>query len=223
MSRIQRVRRVLRSAYTNYRSKFLTLADGTYRTKYDVVHFTERCGWKQFGASSDEDYEHWWQEACGIVSLQTVTNAISPKHSTSDTVFQQIQDATRGGAYLQYEKDTEIVSVGWIHDKLVTIANKRQVRGYSASLSVTSICQAITKDRLVIASVYRPFARFIDKDVPRKKRGGHLVVVTGFVWKDGHCTGLFVEDPYDLSARTEPIEAQLFEDVYSGSAIVFYA
>lgn len=223
MSHIRRIKRVLRGVYANLRSKSLSLPGGTYHTKYDVVHFTERCGWKQFGARNDKDYEHWRQEACGIVSLQTVTNAVHPETLADDTIFEQIQDAINGGAYLQYKKGTETIRVGWIHDKLVDIAVKRGVRGYSASLTIAAICQAITKDRLVIASVYRPFVRFIEKDAPRKKQGGHLVVVKGFSWENGQCTGLFVEDPYDIDERTEAIEATLFEDVYSGSAVVFYA
>lgn len=223
MSYIGKIKRVLRSHYHNLKSKTLTLPAGTYYTKYDVAHYTERCGWQQFGVKNASEYEHWWQEACGIVSLQTVTSAIKPEHSPKLTIFEQIQDAISGGAYLDVKKGAETISVGWIHDRLVALAAERQVRGYSAGLTVPAICQSITENKLVIASVYRPFVRFIQEDEPRKKRGGHLVVVKGFVWKDGHCTGLFVEDPYDTEVSSEPIDAQLFEDVYSGSAIVFYS
>lgn len=73
-----------------------------------------------------------------------------------------------------------------------------------------------------MASVYRPFSRFIDENAPRKKAGGHLVVITGFTWKDGRCTGFFVADPYDQKPRKEAVDAALFEDIYSGSAIVLY-
>ena len=223
MALVRKIKRILRSRYRNLKSKNLALQDGAYHTKYDVIHYTERCGWKQFGAKDEPEYERWWQEACGIVSLQTVTNAIKPEQHTEHTIFEQIQQAIQDGAYLQYNRGTEIVSVGWIHDKLADIAEERQVRGYSANLRLAAICQSIVENKLVIASVYRPFVRFTLKDAPRKKRGGHLVVVKGFIWKNGHCKGLFVEDPYDINGRTEPIEAQLFEDVYSGSAIVFYS
>jgi hypothetical protein len=188
-----------------------------------VPHYTERCGWKLFGAKDDAEYEYWWQEACGIVSLRMVMDALQPANvSSQKAIFSQIQDAIDDGAYLQKSVDGKTVRIGWIHDKLVDIGKHSGLKGYSAKLTVNAICEATLSDKLVIASVYRPFTRFIDEGAQRKKAGGHLVAISGFTWAEGHCTGYFVADPYDKDARNEPIERGLFEDIYSGSAIVFY-
>jgi hypothetical protein len=96
------------------------------------------------------------------------------------------------------------------------------VQGKSLKISVDAICFALNSGKLVMASVYRPFARFLEEGAERKKAGGHLVVVTGFQWRDGQCIGLFVADPYDLAPRNVAIGTSLFNDVYSGSAIIFY-
>lgn len=223
MSVIHKSKRILRSTYDNVTSRNLKLANGTYMTKYAVPHSSERCGRKEFGAKNEEEYNYWWQEACGIDSLRMITEAIKPTQGSLPTLFEQIQQAIQENAYLQYEKDDQIVRVGWIHDKLIEIANKKQIHGYSANLSANAICKAITINKLVIASIYRPFARFIDENAERKKRGGHLVVIKGFEWNNGQCTGLFVNDPYDLEERLESVDASLFTDIYSGSAITFFA
>jgi hypothetical protein len=223
MSLLKRGKRFLASAYSNAVSKHLNLDNGTYQGMFTVPHYSERCGWKQFGAKDDAEYEYWWQEACGIVSLRMIMDALRPANATTQQpIFTQIQNAIDNGAYLQKSVDGKTVRIGWIHDKLVAIAKKSDLKGYSAQLTVNAICQAILSKKLIIASVYRPFTRFIDEGAPRKKAGGHLVVISGFTWSEGHCTGLFVADPYDKGARSEPIDRTLFKDIYSGSAIVFY-
>lgn len=174
---------------------------------------TERCGWKQFGAPDEATYEHWWQEACGIVSLRTIIGAIRPNDEQS-TIFAHITHVIQRGAYLE--------NVGWKHDGLVKLAKERSLKGYAAQLALNAICKEVAANKLVIASVYRPFTRFIDENAERKRRGGHLVVITGFVWENGKCTGLFVEDPYDIEQRKAPIDSRLFEDIYSGAAIALY-
>jgi len=223
MSLFQKGKRFLASTYSNTVAKNLNIDDGVYQNKSAVPHYSERCGWKQFGAKDASEYEYWWQEACGIVSLRMVMDALQPANATTQkTIFSQIQDAIEGGAYLQKSVNGKTVRIGWIHAKLFAIAKQSGLKGYSAQLTINAICQALLSDKLIIASVYRPFTRFIDEGAPRKKAGGHLVVVSGFTWAEGHCTGFFVADPYDEHARNEPIERILFEDIYSGSAIVFY-
>lgn len=215
MSLVHKAKRVIRSHYSAVLSRKLSLADGTYMTRCPVAHITERCGWKQFGASDEATYERWWQEACGIVSLRTITTALAPNsQSLNMTIYKHINRAVKSGAYLE--------NVGWKHNGLVNLAKRDGLKGYTAQLSLNAICKAIVSDKLIIASVYRPFTRFIDEGAERKNRGGHLVVIRGFTWQNGKCTGLFVEDPYDLEQRKEPIDSQLFEDVYSGAAIVLY-
>lgn len=223
MSLFQKGKRLLVSSYSNAVSKNLRVDDGQYQNRYVVPHYSERCGWEQFGAKDQTEYEYWWQEACGIVSLRMIMGALHPANATTQkTIFAQIQGAIHDGAYLQKSVDGKTVRIGWIHDKLVDIAKQTGLRGYSAQLTVNAICQAILSDKLIIASIYRPFTRFIDEGAPRKKAGGHLVVISGFTWGEGRCTGFFVADPYDKDARNEPVDRVLFENIYSDSSIVFY-
>lgn len=223
MTMLTKLQRKTLSAYYTYQSKTLRIDNGVYSVSYNVPHYSERCGWKQFGAKDESEYEYWWQEACGIVSLRMIMDALQPETaSKQETVYSQIMDAIAGGAYLQKVVDGKTIPIGWIHDALANIARKRDIKGYSVQLTLPAICQAILSDKLVMASVYRPFSRFIDENAPRKKAGGHLVVISGFTWKDGKCTGFFVGDPYDTKTRKEPVDASLFEDIYSGSAILFY-
>lgn len=214
MSLITKAKRVVRSRYSAISTRNFSVTDGVHMTKYPVTHITERCGWRQFGAPDEATYEHWWQEACGIVSLRTIANAIQPPRVTQPTIFAHITHAIKKGAYLE--------NVGWKHNGLTKLAKEYGLKGYALQLSLDAICKEIAANKMVIASVYRPFTRFIDENAERKKRGGHLVVISGFSWKDGKCTGLFVEDPYDIEQRKEPIDSKLFEDVYSGGAIVLY-
>jgi hypothetical protein len=223
MSYYQKVKRQLLSAYYETRGKTTHYADGVYGNK-SVPHYSERCGWKKFGASNEKEYEYWWQEACGIVSLRMILDTLNPESSLrQESIFEQIQNAINDSAYLQRTIDGKTVRIGWIHAKLVNLARKRGVQGHSLQLSIPGICYAIASDELVMASVYRPFSRFIDENAPRKKAGGHLVVITGFEWHDGRCTGLYVADPYDTTPRKTPIEPSLFDDIYSGSVITFHA
>ena len=210
------------SQYYEARAKLRHFSEGIHSIEA-VPHYSERCGWKAFGAHGEAEYDYWWQEACGIVSLRMILDALNPKSSLEqETIFEQIQNAINNSAYLQKTIDGKTVRVGWIHNKLVELAHTRGVQGRSLKLSVDGICFALSSGKLVMASVYRPFSRFIDENAPRKKAGGHLVVIRGYEWKNGRCTGLFVADPYDKTARNEAIDAALFTDIYSGSAIVFY-
>lgn len=106
--------------------------------------------------------------------------------------------------------------------ELAKIAKRRKIHARPAQLNVLAICKALSHDQLVMASIYRPVARFIDENAARKKAGGHLVAVYGFTWENGHCTGLYIADPYDTEARDTPIDVELFSDIYSGAAILFY-
>lgn len=223
MKSYQKVQRQLLSVYYKARGKAARYTDG-FHGNTNIVHYSERCGWKKFGASDEAEYDYWWQEACGIVSLRMILDALNPKSSLKqETIFEQIQNAINNSAYLQKTIDGKTVRIGWIHTKLVELARKRGVHGHSLQLSIPGICYAIASGELVMASIYRPFSRFIDENAPRKKAGGHLVVITGFEWHNGRCTGLYVADPYDTTQRKTPIEPSLFEDIYSGSVITFYA
>lgn len=223
MQLVERLKRIIISGYYNLLGKNLRINDGGYATTHTVNHQSERCGWQKFGAQNEEEYEYWWQEACGIVSLRMIIEALKPGAiSKQETIFSQIQKSISDGAYLQKNTNGRTIRIGWIHNELARIARSFGLKSYSTRLTIEGICGVIRSNKLVMASIYRPFTRFIDENVPRKKAGGHLAVVTGFTWKNGNCTGLYVADPYDIHSRPKPVDAALFSDVYSGSAIVFY-
>lgn len=218
----RKITRHISSLYYEVRARLSRFKEETHCIE-SVPHYSERCGWKEFGAHDNAEYEYWWQEACGIVSLRIILDALDPSGATTQKpIFAQIQDAIKQGAYFQKTENSTTVRIGWIHGKLIELGNERNVQGRSLKLSTEGICYALKSGKLVMASVYRPFSRFIDEDVPRKKAGGHLVVIRGYEWKDGRCTGLFVADPYDKTARNKAVDTALFADIYSGSAIVFY-
>lgn len=219
---VRKLRRIATSKRQDVLSRRLRFKDGTYFTKYDVVHYTERCGVKGFGAASQDEYEYWWQRACGIVSLRMIIDSMHPRENrTVFNIQQAINEGVHEGAYLTQNENGNRVDIGWTHSGLARIAARSGLHGKSMAANANTICNLINHDNLIIASVSAPFVRFLNEGKEPVRSAGHLVVIKGFEWVGGRCVAVYVEDPYDLGARKDPIDVSLFEKIYTGSIIAF--
>lgn len=210
----EKIKKETSSLHHKLKSKKLSFKDGSYLI--EVPHYTERCGWKEFGASSEQEYEYWWQRACGMVSLLMIMDGLDPENKRDFQIFDEVQKGIEKGAY---EKRNDI---GWIHNGLIKLAKERGIKGRVFKTDLNGIIKALSEKKIVIASTPGPFDRFLKEGKERKTGGGHLVLIKGFQWKNSKCTGIYVNDPYDKEKKKELIEPKLFEEIFSGGAIFFW-
>ncbi|WP_164779518.1 C39 family peptidase [Paenibacillus kobensis] len=171
------------------------------------------------GFKSKEQAEHWQVRGCGIASVRMIIDGFQLDRSLplSKSYGELVYEGVETGAYCDR---------GWIHKGLVDIAGRYDVKGRTfRQSSVTDILSEIENNRPCIASVS---ARFnggkLDSNGEVIQPGGHLIVVTGAVRKNGllHC--FIVNHPsfnthYNWANHCVPIDD--FSRSFSGAFMSF--
>lgn len=157
--------------------------------------------WQEFGFLSLDDYEFWSWRACGIICLKMIVDSINHK---SYSVRELVEEGIKLGAYIPFDNHGNLIDKGWYYKPLIELARKYSLDGeVFPQLSHKGICEEILKKHFFIASVNPEIIRY---DKTEGNKGGHLVVVHGFVW-DGNCKGFYIHNP---SGKHEETRANAF-------------
>lgn len=154
----------------------------------------------EFGFKSAEEYGYWAPRLCGIVCVKMVLDGQNATNSET------VADLTRHGLELGgYDVETD---KGWYYRALIDLAEAFGMKGSPfAGSSVEDLCAEILRGTVPVASVHPKVIRGDIKRPPEGSSGGHLVVVTGFRWRNQECAGLFL---HNSSGRTVESQENVF-------------
>lgn len=154
--------------------------------------------WQEFGFEKTEEYEFWSWRACGIVCMKMIIETLC---NIDKSVKDLLDEGIMLGGYVAYDKDGKLVDKGWYYNALIKLAEKYHLSGESFSyLSIDHICKEILNKHFVVASVDPGLIRY-DK-VESNFTGGHVVLVHGFKWENGKCSGFYIHNPSGKEDKT---------------------
>lgn len=192
--------------------------------KIDVPFYTQKWSlsdWENLGFESYEDALYWQNSSCGVLCLQMAVDAIDK--SKNNLKQRQIIDYIKNGLRLSAYSDSR----GWSHDGLARIA---KAFGHQAEASVqlnpADLQKALDNRKLPIVSIKWAFENsWILRDVLLfwKKRGGHLVLVTGYEVSGSKLKGFYVHhtstlDSYNWKHKFIPLNQ--FVSGYTGRCVL---
>ncbi|MCP4354435.1 MAG: hypothetical protein GY793_02140 [Proteobacteria bacterium] len=175
-----------------------------------IPFFTQRVSENSFsndGFATLEDAMHWQERGCGIACIRMIINYFNPS-ATLPNYRELIQLGIDIEAYCPQ---------GWIHQGLVKIAKKYNIKGKDFRRKETShILSCLKTGKLCIASVSVGFNT--------GSKGGHLVVVNGYKSEDNVLEGFYVNHPssakeYNWENRFIPLDQ--FKNSFSGNYMSF--
>jgi hypothetical protein len=174
--------------------------------------------WREFGASTPQEYEYWAWKACGIAALKMALEALGiPRRSMMDW----IRDALAVGGFIFEEKVAPGKPSGWLHRALADLArNHGFSAGCAAPVDLDYVADCIDRGLLTIASVsYELGTR---GDITRNR--GHLILIHGYSRTDDGIEALHVNNPSGRSPELRRncwIPAPRFTSGFSGRVILF--
>ncbi len=150
-----------------------------YARKEDVESFVKREKnliedpyWHLTGAKSQEEYAKWSRSICGMATTKTALKYFK------DLDFQLIPLAKDAFVNGVYSEEKGVISDMKYREFSIWIEKYGLKAEIYSRLSIKGIKYSITLGKILIVSV-NPNIRGYFKSNP-KKRGGHLVVVTGY-------------------------------------------
>jgi hypothetical protein len=173
------------------------------------------------GFRSSADAEYWRRRGCGIICIKMIIDGFmrDKRAPLSPTYGELLYSCLARGGYC---------SRGWIHAKLVEMADDFGIRGCTfRSASPNDIVAELQRNRPCIASVTRGFVggqlRADNRIIPP---GGHLAVVTGCLLTSDALCGFIVNHPssfpaYNWEQKTIPLSA--FVASFSGAFMSFWS
>jgi hypothetical protein len=170
--------------------------------------------WKRSGATSAKDYEYWSWNLCGIACLRMV---LSGKKLPVPPAITLAKESVKFGCYTP---EPHFIG-GLFYKPFITFLNQKfGLKAQIANpLSIHRIKYLLAQNCYLIASV-NPAIRFPNSS-PLKK-GGHLVLITGY---DQNNKSLVFQNPsgfYSLSQENVPISETSFAKFFARRGIVIY-
>jgi hypothetical protein len=154
--------------------------------------------WREFGFEKPEDYEFWSWRACGIVCMKMIIETLC---NIDKSVKDLLDEGIQLGGYVAYDENGKLVDKGWYYNALIKLAEKYNLNGKLFSyLSIKHICKEILDKHFVVASVDPGLIRY-DK-VKSNFTGGHVVLIYGFKWENGNCSGFYMHNPSGKEEKT---------------------
>ncbi|MDD9867861.1 MAG: C39 family peptidase [Candidatus Campbellbacteria bacterium] len=163
----------------------------------------------QYKDISEEEYK---KKACGVVSLAMVLRYFDKNSPSPDELLKE-------GL-----KINGLVGVGWKHTSLAILSRNNGLACYLQEFlshkdlpdeekklrvfGIEKIMDSIKQEKPILVSIMN------------EGRGSHIVVVTGFVERDGKCEKIFYYDP-ELNEKGVEVEAEKFMEIWRGLCIFF--
>ena len=192
--------------------------------KIDVPFYTQKWNlsdWKNLGFESYADALHWQNSSCGVLCLQMAIDAIGK--SKNNLKQRQIIDYIKNGLRLSAYSDSR----GWSHMGLVKLAETFGHHAEAQSKTTPAgLRQALDCLKLPIISIKEGFEdnrTMKERLFFWKKRGGHLVLVTGYEASGSKLKGFYVHhtstlDSYNWKHRFIPLHQ--FVSGYTGRCVL---
>ncbi|WP_119072389.1 C39 family peptidase [Aggregatilinea lenta] len=188
---------------------------------HDGYDGTQDPHWRNFGADDPAEYAFWAPRVCALACVKMAVEAYFPSRQPS--LWELVQRGLAHGGYTVRDEEGRWVDEGWTVGAQMALAAEYGLQavgqGYASPLS---ICRAIRRGALVAASVTPELG---ERDPQPGRYGGHLVLVTGFVWEGGHPAAYVLHNP---SGRTPELQAGAripaarFEAAFAHRLIAFY-
>jgi hypothetical protein len=192
----------------------------TREISFRIPFYSQRVdSWTVDGFIADEEAKYWQQRGCGIACLRMVLDGVlRTRGARLETSYASlISEGLALGAYCDR---------GWIHARLVRLAEEYGVQGTAfRSTTTSSIVAELDKDRPCIASVTVKFeGGQIDASGRPLRRGGHLAVLFGYAQEADRVTAFLVNHPSAGSSNWERrwISIEQFEASFSGGLMSFW-
>ncbi|HML20805.1 MAG TPA: C39 family peptidase [Aggregatilinea sp.] len=164
---------------------------------YDGTHDPR---WREFGADDPAEYAFWAHRVCALACIKMAVEAYYPARQPS--LWELVQRGLSHGGYTVRDAEGRWVDQGWTMGAQMALAAEYGLQaagqGYASPLS---ICRAIREGALVAASVTPELG---ERDPQPGRYGGHLVLVTGFVWQRGRPAAYILHNP---SGRYSELQA----------------
>jgi Peptidase_C39 like family len=182
----------------DYYSEKIQLQIPLFRQRFESYN------WKKDGFLSVEDSAVWSDRSCGIACVRMVIGYFFPDKIPS--LPKLLNQGLQISAYC---------SRGWIHAKLVELLGFYNVAGEAIGITsdLNFIISKIKIGQPIIASITEKFPC-------DGKKGGHLVVVNGYVIGEDGQTLIFFNDPSAWGQSNNSVTAERFFSSFSGRIIV---
>lgn len=161
----------------------------------DYIHHgydgTQDPHWRRFGADDPSEYAFWAPRVCALACLQMAM--MTHNSQPPPTMWQLVQEGLEVGGYRLHDEDGRWIDEGWYFPAQMTLAERYglQMQGYSYQ-SPLAICPHIREGRLVAVAVSPELG---ERKPQTNRYGGHLVLVIGFRWANGHPVAYQVHNP----------------------------
>lgn len=177
--------------------------------------------WRNSGAGSKEEYELWSKNICAIACFKMVADNLGfiSKEIKSISFAKQ---SIRYGIYIYKENEKKIEGIFWQPFQNFFL-EKYKIKSYIIKcLTITKICQLLLNNKIIFLSV-SPFFHYDTNRAKFTKRVGHIILVHGFVSKNGIIQGFFIKDPgawIENNSQECFVNTKKFLSNYSGRAFV---
>lgn len=216
------------------------LADGEYRSPVDVpyvpqfaspdyirsyihkgFHGRDDPAWRSFGAPDPDQYDFWARRVCALACLKMAAKAFD--EAQQPTLWELVQRGLAYGGYRAHDERGKLVDEGWFYHAIVKLAAEHGLRAIGRGyVSIYEICRLVLDGWLVALSV----SPELGEHGPVRRYGGHMILVYGFIWQNGHPKGLMVHNPsgrYTELQANALIPADRFQQAFAQRLIAFRA
>lgn len=177
--------------------------------------------WEKSGAINKDEYQQWSKNICAVACFKMVSDNFGFKSRELKSII-FAKESAKYGAYKYKGDEKEIEGIFWKPFQKF-ILEKYNIKSYTIKcLTTLKISRLLLDNQIVFLSV-SPFIHRNANGAKLAKRGGHIILVHGFISEHGIIQGFFIKDP---GAWTENDSQECFISTkkllsnYSGRAFI---
>lgn len=158
--------------------------------------------WRDFGFASNEEYSFWAPRLCAIICIKMVVNL--KNEYLDETIASITQKAIKKGGYIINDEKGNFVDKGWFYAPLIELLKDYGFNGeIKTKIEIKDLCENILRNEFPIVSVNPSVIRYDLDKCPNNKKGGHLILIVGFKWKENNCQGFYIHNPSGRKILTQ--------------------
>lgn len=189
----------------------IELIEGIFTNKFKPENDPK---WRESGAANIEEYKKWHHQMCGMACLQMI---LFDKFQTTPPIVTLAKNCQKYGGYKEKYNDMD----GLFYKPFCKYVKKEFNLNakVAENMSLDRIKHEFCSGNYVIVSVH-PSIRHIGKVEEPIKKGGHLVLVTGYDDIEGK---IYINNPSGFSEDTRKnhkIRYKDFEKFYARRGII---
>ncbi len=171
--------------------------------------------WKISGATTQEEYELWSWNVCGMACLKMILSSKFGKN------YKTIELAKRCETYAGYDKNGDKIEGLFYKEFCKFLAKEFEIKSrfFRFFLTIGQIKRELKKGNYLMVSVSASIRK---PDHTPEHKGGHLVLITGF---DDDKKTLFIHNPsgfFGESQENYEIAEKDFKKFFAGRGILVY-